>query len=219
MKRDNLRSILVIHAIGAVWMVRMRVRMMMVIMSMVMAMIVRVSMIVGMAVAVVVWVSVIMVMMAMLGRAVFEALIVAHIVNTMLAIRSLNTLHMMMMTFLFHADFVFKSQNLCSIFAHLAIHIVGAFENLMNPIHKSLDDIILVVEIASLGELNVRVTGGNFVSEVVNATNQNASKQKIWKNDDAFIAKTGSMFEAWFYKREGYTGIAHFTPAKSHAFP
>lgn len=58
-----------------------------------------------------------------------------------------DALDMMVVALLAKADFVFEAQNLFAIFAHLAVHVVDAFEDFVRPIDETLHDQGLGVQI------------------------------------------------------------------------
>ena len=61
------------------------------------------------------------------------------------------------MTFLRQADFGLETKNLLAVFAHLAVHIAGAFLSLDHPIDESLQDQRLRIEVRGLDEFDFRV--------------------------------------------------------------
>ena len=44
----------------------------------------------------------------------------------------------------------------------------------MNTIFKSRDHIIMVIKVACFDKFNIRMAGGNFISEAIDAVDQNA---------------------------------------------
>ena len=112
-------------------------------------------------------------------------------------------LHMVVMTFLYHANFAFEPQHLLAVFAEGAVIGDLTILDLHHPLSELRDDLIMVVQIACFDELDVRMRLGHLVSEAINPIDQNAGEQEIREDDDALIAKARDVFEARFHQWEG----------------
>ena len=74
-----------------------------------------------------------------------------------------DTLYMMMMALLGTADICLKAKYLFAVLAHLAIHVVRAFEDLVDPLGHGVDHQRMVIEIVSLDIFNARMARRNFI--------------------------------------------------------
>ena len=124
-------------------------------------------------------VAVIMVMM----------MVVMTMIVMMMAVIVANPLNMMMMADLRHTDIAFITDNLLSIFAHPAVHIVVTGENFTHPVSKGIQHQRVVIQIGSLDELDIRMQRGDFICLVIDAMDQHPGEQKIRKDDNALKAK------------------------------
>ena len=130
-----------------------------------------------------------------------------------------NAFDVVVMAFLWKPDLIFEPQYLFPVLAHLAVHIAGTFLDFDHPVDERLEDERLCIQIWRLYEFDLGMPCSDGVGVVVNAPDQNAGKQKIWEHDDPTEAQFGRMLEAWLDQREGYAGVAHFTPAEAKGFP
>ena len=110
--------------------------------------------------------------------------------------RRADPLDMMVMALLGEPDLGLEAQNLLAIFAHLAVHVVGALEDLAEPVDEGLDHEIVRAEIGGLEECDVRMALGHEVGLIVNAPHQDPGEQEIGKDDDPLVAETARMFES-----------------------
>ena len=126
---------------------------------------------------------------------------------------------MVVMAGLRQAHLGLEPQNLLAIFAHLAVHVVGAFKDLAHPLNHRVDHQIMVIEIIGLDECDVRVFRRHLIGMAEDPLHQHAGEQEIREDDNALVAKLRDMLERRFDERERHTGIGGFAPAKAHAFP
>jgi len=126
---------------------------------------------------------------------------------------------MVVVAFLRQTHFVFEAQNLRAVLAHLAVHVVGAFQDLRDPVGKCIHDLRMVVQVSRLDELDPRMAGCDLIGVVIDALDQDAREQEIREDDDPLVAHPRAVLQRRFDQREGNAGIAHFAPAKAHAFP
>ena len=68
----------------------------------------------------------------------------------------------------------------------------------------------VITQVVGFYELDVGVLCRDLIGEPINTVNQNARKQKVWRNDDPFVAKFGSMGQARLDQRERHAGITNF---------
>ncbi len=130
-----------------------------------------------------------------------------------------DTFHVMVVALLCQAHVRLETQNLFTIFAHLAIHVVGALQCLPNTVGKGIKDQGMVVQIGRLDEFDIRVGGGNLIRVMIYAPDQNAREQEIWEHHDPLVSQPGGMLQARLHQGEGDAGIGHFRPAEADAFP
>ena len=205
----------------------MRIRMMMVVMPMIVPMFMTVAVAVAVAVRMIMFVvmmtgSVIMgmVMMVVGGSAhLFLARTSAELFAQIAFRFGAKPFHMVVVAFLGETYFSFKAKHLFPVFAHLAVHQVGTLQDLLNPVCHGIDDLWVVIEIASLDELYVRIFGRDFIGVGVNPLHQNAGEKEIRKDDNSFVAKFGCVLEARPYQRKSDSGVTGLRPAESHSFP
>ena len=126
--------------------------------------------------------------------------------------------HMVMMANLRRANIAFIANDLFAVFAQLTVHVVIAGINLGQPFGKTCQHHRMIFEVPSLDELYIAKLGGNFVGVGVNPVDQNARKQEIGENDNAFIAQFHRFAQTGIYPRMGDTGIADFGAAKTKTF-
>ena len=130
-----------------------------------------------------------------------------------------NAFHMMVVAFLRHAHFRLETEHLFAVFAHLAVHHAGPFEDFNQPVLECVDHQGMIVEIAGLDELDIGMTRRHLVGVAVDALHQHAGEQEIRENDDPLVAELRRMFEAGLDQRKGDAGITRLRPAETHAFP
>ncbi|MCB1833396.1 MAG: hypothetical protein KDH19_08145, partial [Geminicoccaceae bacterium] len=151
-------------------------------MVMVMVVMVVIMIMVVMVVVVPVPVVVIMMMMVVAGEAAGAgAERVAQIAGFHRAAGCGRTLSLdvMVMALLRRADLGLEAQHLRPVFAHAAIHQVGAVTDLVHPLDEGVDDLRVIVEIAGLDELQFGMIGGDAVGETVDAVDQDAGEEEI----------------------------------------
>ena len=130
-----------------------------------------------------------------------------------------DALDMMMVAFLRQADFALKAQYLFAVFAHLAVHQIGAFTDFGNPIGEGVEYLRVVVQIRGLHELDVGMVRGHQISVIIDPLDQDSGEQKIGEHDDPAVAELDRVLEGGLYQREGHSGIGGLSPAKSQTFP
>ena len=116
------------------------------------------------------------------------------------------------------ANIVFITNDLFTVFAQLTIHVVVAGIDLGQAFGKACQNHRMIFEIPCLDELDITKLGGDFIGMAVNPINQNASKQEIGENDNAFVTQFHGFAQTGINARMGHTGIADFGPAKTKAF-
>ena len=124
-----------------------------------------------------------------------------------------------MMALLRQADFAFEAKHLLTVFAELAVHQIGAAQDLLDPFCEAVQHGRMVLQIGRLDELDLRMTRGNQIGVVVNSLHQDAGKEKVGKDDDAAIAKLYGMLQPRLDQRKGDAGIAGLAPTEAKAFP
>jgi len=130
-----------------------------------------------------------------------------------------DALDMVVMAFLREPHFGFEAQDLFTVFAHLAVHQVCAFTDLDHTVCEGFENLRVVVEIGCFDELNIGMIGGNHVSVIIDALDQNAGEQKIRKHNNSPVAKLDGVFQCGLDEREGHARIGGFSPAKAKTLP
>ncbi len=151
---------------------------------------------------------------------VMPVVVVAMIVAVIVFRRAgADAFHVMVMAFLGKTDFRFEPQNLRPVFAHLAVHRVGAFQNFPQAFLERVEDLLVVVQVWRLDEFDIGMPRGDLVGIAVDSVDQDAGEQEVGEHDDPLVAKLHRVFEAGLHQRERDAGIAGFRPAEAHAFP
>ena len=130
-----------------------------------------------------------------------------------------NAFHMVVVTFLRQTNLILKPEYLFAIFAHLAVHDVLTIFNLVHTVFESRQNKIMVIEVSRFQKFNLGIAGRNIVRERIDTFDQYPCEQEIRKNNNAFIAKLGCVFEARLNQWEGHTRVANLSPTKAKAFP
>ena len=103
--------------------------------------------------------------------------------------RCADAFNVMVVALLNRADIGLKTQNLCSVFAHLAIHGDVAGEDLLNALHESFNDLRMVIEIGGFHEFDSGMPRCHFIGGVIDALHENSGEQEVREDDDAFEAE------------------------------
>ncbi len=126
---------------------------------------------------------------------------------------------MMVVALLRQSDLILEPEDLRAVFAHRAVHVVAAFQNLANAVGKCRDDLGMVVQIAGLHELGIGIGRRNLVGEAVDPVDQDATEQEIGKDNDPLESKPHDMLKTGLNQRECHAGIANLCPAEAHPLP
>ena len=156
-------------------------------------------------------------MMVMVGRAAAGA--GTHVLAERAIGRRSDPLHMMVMALLGEPHFRLEAEHLFAIFAHLAIHHIGAFDDLEEPLDEGFDHEVMGAEIGRLEKTDVRMGGRDHIRLVVDAAHENAGEEEIGKDDDALITKARGMAQPRLDQREGDARIDRLAPAEAEPFP
>ena len=127
--------------------------------------------------------------------------------------------HVMVVAFLGQTHFGFEAKDLLAVLAHLAVHQIGALQDLLHPIGHRVDHLRVVVQITGFQEFDFRMFGGNFVRGRIDPLHQYTGEQEIGEHDDALVAELCRMFETGSDQGERDAGVAGFRPAETEAFP
>ena len=103
-----------------------------------------------------------------------------------------------MVAFLRCANFVLETQDLCTILAHCAVHLVLAVKYFGDTFCECRNDLRMIVEVTGLDELTVWVALGYDIREAIDPVDQNAGEEEVREYDDAFVAEPGDVLEARF---------------------
>ena len=136
-----------------------------------------------------------------------------------MALGLIAAFNVMVVRFLWQANFTLETQYLLAVFAVQAIHQVLPGHTLLDPVLEGIQHQIVVVQVARLDELQARVLGCHFIGLIVDAVHQNASEQKIGEHHDPLEPQLGALFQSRHDQREGNARIGRFRPAKAQAFP
>src|SRR3546814_4628134 len=98
-------------------------------------------------------------------------------VPVIMAVAGADALDVVMMAGLRQSDLVLEAEHLGAVFAHLAVHVVAAVEDLAQAILEDLQHQRVVVEIAGLDETDLGMGGGDAVGVVVDALDQDRSEE------------------------------------------
>ena len=74
-----------------------------------------------------------------------------------------NAFHMMVVAFLRHAHFRLETEHLFAVFAHLAVHHAGPFEDFNQPVLECVDHQGMIVEITGLEKADTRMALSNRI--------------------------------------------------------
>ena len=85
---------------------------------------------------------------------------------------------MVVMALLGQSHLFLEAKHLGAVFAHAAVHVVVAVEDLAYAVGESGYDARMVVQVGGFDELDVRVGGGNLVGEAVDAVDENSGEQE-----------------------------------------
>ena len=147
----------------------------------------------------------------------------AHLVADAVAICAVlggaNALYVVMVTFLHGANISLEPQNLCAIFAHLAVHGDVTSQDLVNALGKGGDNLRMVVEVGRLDEFDLRMARSNGVRCIIDAIDEDAGEEEVREHHDAAVAEARGMLEAGINQRKGDAGIGRLRPAEAKAFP
>ena len=146
-----------------------------------------------MMVAMAVAVAVIVVMIVAMVVAMAMVMIVPVIVAVVMRVRGIavgaDALHVMVMAFLRQPHLGLEAKHLLAVFAHLAVHVVGADHHLVQPVDEGFHHEIVRAEIGRLDELDIAMPRRHRVRLVVDAPHENAGEEEVGKHDDAPVAE------------------------------
>ncbi len=157
---------------------------------------------------------VVVVMMMIVGMAV-----VMSMAGAIVGGAGADPLDMMVVALLIKTNLGLETENLIAILAHLAVHVAGTLEDLLDPVDKGVDHQGMVVQVSGLDELDPRMARRDGVGVVVDPLDQHPGEKEIREHDHPLVAELGDMLQGGLDQWEGHAGIGGLAPAETHAFP
>src|SRR5690606_29885794 len=93
-----------------------------------------------------------------------------------------DAFHVMVVAPLRQTDLILEAEHLRAVFAHLAVHGVGAGKNLVQPVLQHLGYQRMIAEVAGLDEFDLRMVAGDEIGMPVNALDEDAGEEEIGKH-------------------------------------
>src|SRR5271165_2791114 len=140
-------------------------------------------------------------------------------VSLSLSVADANPANVMMMAGLRRPGIGFVADNLCAVFAQLAVHRRRPFAQRLDLLAKCVEYRWMVSQITRVKDFDSRKEARHGVALVVDAFDEDAGKQKIREYHDAVEAKPGRMAQRCIDARMGDPAKRGFGPAEPHSLP
>ena len=102
-------------------------------------------------------------------------------------------------------DLVLEAEDLFAVLAHLAVHHVGAGDDLLDAVEEGIDDQGMIIEVGRLDEFDIGMTKRDPVGRVVNPLDQHTGEQEVGEHDDAAVAEPRRVLESRLDQGKGDT--------------
>src|SRR6516225_11263722 len=117
------------------------------------------------------------------------------------------------------ADIVLIADDLCAVFAELAIHRRPGVLEFGDALAERPQHTIVIAQIERLGELDFREQSGDGIGLRVDAFDQDSSEQEVRKHDYAAEAEPGRPGQCSIDTRMSDAAERDLGPAQTHALP
>ena len=114
-----------------------------------------------------------------------------------------QTLNMVMVTGLFEADLLFKTQHLSPVFAERAVHCDVTSQHLLNPLQKRVQHEVVIAQIRGIDEINLGVIVRDAFGVLSDPTDQHPREEEVGEHHDALESKLHHVTQARLHQREG----------------
>ena len=111
--------------------------------------------------------------------------VVVVIMESMVMAGEADAFHMMVVALLRHTHFGLETEDVGSVFAHAAVHVRIAGQDLLDPFDQGIDHQRMIIEVGRFHELDAGMTAGDCIRRAVDALDEHPGEQEIRKHDDA----------------------------------